>query len=81
MTLKELLRVVSSIEKLKVVDFDTMETIYDNLNSSEIISLSVASGVDLSDFTVKTVGSLLNWQMNTTFIVIMVREVIVEYGE
>ena len=81
MTLKELLRVVSSVEKLKVIDFDTMETIYDNLYPHEILSLAGSSGVDLSDFTVKTVGSLLNWQLNTTFIVIMVREVIIEYGE
>ena len=81
MTLEELMKVITPVEKLKIIDFDTMETLYDNLYPIEILSLAGSSEVDLSEFTVKTIGSLLDWQRNTTFIVIMVRKVTVRYGE
>ena len=81
MTLDKLLKVISSIEKIKVVDYDTMETLYDNLYPIELKAIAPVSGVDLEDYTVKTVGSLLDWKRNTTYTVIMVHKCEVEYGE
>lgn len=81
MTLDRLLMVMSSIEKIKVVDFETMETIYDNLYPIELKAIAPVSGVDLEDYTVKTVGSLLDWNKNMTYTVIMVHKCEVQYGE
>lgn len=81
MTLKDMLRYITPIEKLKVVDFMTMDTLYDNVYPADIVTLAGASGVDLHDWSVYSMGSLLDWNRNTTYIVIMVKSNEVKYGE
>ena len=81
MTLAGILRFITPIEKLKVVDFDTNDTLYDNVYPADIITLAGASGVDLHDWSVRSMGSLLDWNRNTTYIVIMVKSSEVKYGE
>lgn len=81
MTLKDMLKYITPIEKLKVVDFMTMETLYDNVYPTELVALAGASEVNLHDWVVKSMGSLLDWNRNTTYIVIIVKSNEVKYGE
>lgn len=81
MTLRELLQVVSPVEKIKVVDFDTNETLFDNIYKIELEALAGVSEVTLDDYKVMTIGSLLDWNRNTTYITIIVRKVVCKYGE
>ena len=73
LTLKDIVNNVSPVEKLKVVDFDSMETIYDNLYSIELKAIESVDKVDFNDFYVKSIGSLLDWAKSETFIVVMVK--------
>ena len=81
MTLKELLQVVSPVEKIKIVDFDTNETLFDNIYKIELEALAGVSEVTVDDYKVMTIGSLLDWNRNTIYITIIVRKVVCNYGE
>ena len=76
MTLKDFVNVVSPVEKLKVVDFDSMETIYNNLYSIELKAIESVDEVDFDDFYVKSIGSLLEWVKSETYIVVMVKKAV-----
>lgn len=76
LTLKDFVNVVSPVEKLKVVDFDSMETIYNNLYSIELKAIESVDEVDFDDFYVKSIGSLLEWVKSETYIVVMVKKAV-----
>ena len=73
MTLKDIVNVVSPVEKLKVINFDSMETIYDNLYSIELKTIESVDEVDFDNFYVKSIGSLYDWSKGGTYIVVMVK--------